>query len=218
VRAASSRPLVTDEERRARLVRTLEENGIRHARVLRAIGRVPRERFVPAAVADEAYDDRALPIGEEQTISQPYVVARMTELLDPRDTDHVLEIGGGSGYQAAVLAELVRDVVSVERLEALADLERERLAALGYTNVRVVHGDASAGYADAAPYDRILVTAATPSIHPALIAQLARGGRVVAPVGPRSGQRLVVQHADGRTEELGAVQFVPLVGGGGFDQ
>jgi len=209
---------VTPEEGREALVRTLERSGIRDRRVLDAIGRVPRERFVPERLAAEAYEDRALPIGDGQTISQPFVVARMTELLDPQPGDHVLDVGGGSGYQAAVLAELVRDVVSVERQPALAAAEAVRLAGLGYANVRVVHGDASTGYADAAPYDKILIAAAAPALHPSLVAQCAPDGRIVAPVGPRGGQVLIVHHGDGRIERAGLVGFVPLVGEGGFTE
>lgn len=208
--------MLTAAERRAALVRTLGRSGIRDPRVLGAIGRVPRERFLPPDLAAEAYDDRALPIGDDQTISQPYVVARMTELLDPRPGDHVLEVGGGSGYQAAVLAELCRDVVSVERHPALVLAARTRLAELGYTNVTVVHDDGSRGHAPAAPYDRILIAAATPSIDPALVAQCAPDGRLVAPIGGRQGQLLTLIRGDGRTERHGAVQFVPLVGPGGF--
>ena len=206
------------EDRRARLVRHLELNGIRDRRVLDAMARVPRERFVPEELAGEAYEDRALPIGEGQTISQPYVVARMTELLDPHPDDHVLDVGGGSGYQAAVLAELVRDVVSVERHPALAAAEAARLDALGYSNVRVVHGDASTGHAEAAPYDKIVVAAAAPALHADLVAQCSPHGRIVAPVGPRDGQVLVVRHGDGRIEQAGPVGFVPLVGRGGFTE
>lgn len=209
---------MTPEEGREALVRSLERSGIRERRVLQAIARVPRERFVPEWLASSAYEDRALPIGEGQTISQPYVVARMTELLDPQPGDHVLDVGGGSGYQAAVLAELVRDVVSVERQPALAAAEAARLADLGYANVRVVHGDASTGYADAAPYDKILVAAAAPALHPNLVAQCAPDGRIVAPVGPRDGQVLIVRHGDGRIERAGPVGFVPLVGEGGFTE
>ncbi|MEX2229823.1 MAG: protein-L-isoaspartate(D-aspartate) O-methyltransferase [Dehalococcoidia bacterium] len=206
------------ESRRQALVRSLERSGIRDERVLAAIERVPRERFVPTELWDAAYDDRALPIGDGQTISQPYVVARMTELLDARPEHHVLDVGGGSGYQAAVLAEIVRDVVSVERRPELAEAESRRLADLGYTNVRVVHGDASEGFAEEAPYDRILVAAASPAIHPDLAAQCKPEGRIVAPIGPRSGQMLTVRHGDGRIEHAGPVQFVPLVGGGGFPE
>lgn len=205
-------------KRREDLVRSLARSGISSEGVLRAIGRVPRERFVPPELQEAAYDDRALPIGIGQTISQPYVVARMTELLDPQPGDHVLDVGGGSGYQAAVLAELAADVVSVERVPELARLEAARLAELGYTNVRVVQGDASAGYADEAPYDRILVAAASPSIHPDLAAQCAPTGRLVAPIGTRGLQTLTVRHGDGRLEEAEPVAFVPLVGTGGYPE
>lgn len=201
---------------RERLVRSLARNGIGDERVLEAVGRVPRERFVPQHLVGDAYADRALPIGEGQTVSQPWVVARMTELLDVRPTDHVLEVGTGSGYQAAVLAQLVHDVVSIERHAPLAESAAARLGELGYGNVRVVLGDASAGYAPDAPYDRIIVTAATPRIHPELAGQLAPGGRLVAPVGSEQVQELIVRHADGREERHGGVQFVPLLGRAGF--
>ena len=209
---------VNSTDRRARLVRHLERSGIRDRRVLDAIGRVPRERFIPVELEAEAYEDRALPIGDGQTISQPYVVARMTELLDPRPGDHVLDVGGGSGYQAAVLAELAGDVVSVERQPALAAAEATRLQGLGYVNVRVVQGDASTGFADAAPYDKILVAAASPALHRELIEQCSPTGRIVAPVGPRDLQTLTVRHGDGRIERAGAVGFVPLLGEGGFTE
>ena len=209
---------MTSEERRARLVRTLELNGIWDRRILDAIGRVPRERFVPEHLANEAYEDRALPIGDGQTISQPYVVARMTELLDPQPDDHVLEVGGGSGYQAAILSLLARDVVSVERHPSLADAEAARVAELGYANVHVVKGDGSQGHAAAAPYDRILIAAAAPSIPAGLAAQCAPTGRIVAPIGPRDAQVLTIQHGDGRVERAEVVQFVPLVGSGGFPE
>lgn len=208
---------MTPDEARGALIRSLERSGIRDARVLAAIGRVPRERFLPEHLAGEAYADRALPIGGGQTISQPYVVARMTELLDPQPGDHVLDVGGGSGYQAAVLALLARDVVSVERDPSLAAAEAARLAELGYTNVRVVHGDGSRGYSAAAPYDGILVAAASPAIDDELAAQCP-GGRIVAPLGRRDSQVLTLRHGDGSIEEAGPVQFVPLVGEGGFPE
>lgn len=201
---------------RTALVRSLERNGIRDPRVLAAMAEIPRERFVPPHLAEQAYEDRALPIGEGQTVSQPWVVARMTELLDPRATDRVLEVGTGSGYQAAVLSKIVREVVSVERHAILAETAAARLRELGMDNVKVVTGDASAGYAADAPYDRIIVTAASPAIHPDLAAQLAPGGRIVAPVGSEHVQELVVRHADGRVERHGGVQFVPLLGRAGF--
>lgn len=209
---------MTPVEARAALVQALGRSGITDGRVLDAMGRVPRERFVPEHLASEAYADRALPIGDGQTISQPYIVARMTELLDPQPGDHVLEVGGGSGYQAAVLSLIVGDVVSVERNATLAAAEAARLADLGYANVRVVHADGSHGHADAAPYDGILIAAAAPSIDAELVAQCAPTGRIVAPLGPRDSQMLTVRHGDGRVEEVGPVQFVPLVGSGGFSE
>jgi len=209
---------VTFEAERAALVRTLEQAGIKDRRVLEAIGRVPRERFMPPEQSAFAYVDRAAPIGEGQTISQPYVVARMTELLDPRSSDHVLEVGCGSGYQAAVLAEVVGDVVSVERHRTLAEAAAARLRELGYTNVRVVHDDASTGYAPDAPYDKIIVTAAAPFIAHELMEQCKPSGRIVAPVGDREAQELVVRHGDGRVERAGGVKFVPLIGRAGWDR
>jgi len=194
----------------------LRHMGIRDERVLQAMARVPRERFVREEDREVAYGDHALAIAEGQTISQPYVVARMTELLDVDGGHHVLEVGTGSGYQAAVLAELARDVVSVERHASLAEHARSLLAELGYDNVRVVAGDASVGFAEAAPYDRILVTAASPGISPELDRQLAPDGLIVAPVGDEEMQHLVVRRADGRETRHGAVKFVPLRGRAGF--
>jgi len=198
------------------MVRQLERFGIRDRRVLDAMARVPRDEFVGAADRDAAYGDHALAIGEGQTISQPYVVARMTELL-ATDPDHrVLEVGTGSGYQAAVLGELVRELISIERHASLADAARERLGRLGYANVRVIHADASLGYPPEAPYDRILITAATPAIDPALLQQLTADGHIVAPIGDLDLQELVVRDARGRVEHHGPVRFVPLRGEGGF--
>ena len=201
---------------RDEMVAQLRRLGIRDPRVLDAMSRVPREEFVREEDRDIAHGDHALPIGEGQTISQPYVVARMTELLDPATDSHVLEVGTGSGYQAAVLGQLAGDVVTVERHRALADHARETLARLGYDNVRVFHDDASLGRPEDAPYDRIIVTAATPSIDPALAAQLAEDGRIVAPVGDEELQELVVRDARGNEERHGAVRFVPLRGRAGF--
>jgi protein-L-isoaspartate(D-aspartate) O-methyltransferase len=198
------------------MVRQLRQLGIRDERVLSAMGRVPREEFVRWEDREVAYGDHALPIEEGQTISQPYIVARMTELLDVDHSHHVLEVGTGSGYQAAVLAELAGDVVSVERHGALARTAGERLARLGYTNVRVIHDDASLGRPEDAPYERIVVTAGAPAIDPALAAQLTPNGRLVAPVGDARTQELVVRDATGREERHGAVRFVPLRGRAGF--
>jgi len=207
---------VTSTRARDEMLQHLRQLGIRDAHVLDAMAQVPREEFVRSSDREVAYGDHALPIGEGQTISQPYVVARMTELLDPRSTDRVLEVGTGSGYQAAVLGQLAADVVTVERHASLAEAARDLLARSGYRNVRVVHGDASLGYPAKAPYDRILVTAAAPKIDPALAAQLTPSGRLVAPVGDEEVQELVVHHANGREERHGAVRFVPLRGEAGF--
>jgi protein-L-isoaspartate(D-aspartate) O-methyltransferase len=198
------------------MLRLLERFGIRDRRVLEAMARVPREEFVSPADRDVAYGDHALAIGEGQTISQPYVVARMTELLATEPEHRVLEVGTGSGYQAAVLAELVREVISIERHASLADAARDRLKRLGYANVRVIHADASLGYPPEAPYDRILITAATPGIDPALAQQLTADGLIVAPVGDLDLQELVVRDARGHEQRHGAVKFVPLRGEAGF--
>ncbi len=203
---------------RDEMVRQLRRMGIRDPRVLTAMARVPREELVREEDRPVAYGDHALPIGEGQTISQPYVVARMTELLDVGPGHHVLEVGTGSGYQAAVLGEIANDVVSVERHKPLADVARERLRRLGYDNVRVVHDDASLGFPQEAPYDRIIVTAATPRIDPALAAQLTDDGLLVAPIGDEEMQELVVRDAHGHEQRHGAVRFVPLRGRAGFKQ
>jgi protein-L-isoaspartate(D-aspartate) O-methyltransferase len=207
---------VDTAQQRTEMLRLLERFGILDRRVLEAMANVPREEFVSPADRDAAYGDHALSIGEGQTISQPYVVARMTELLAPQPEHRVLEVGTGSGYQAAVLAELVREVISIERHAALAEAARDRLERIGYRNVRVIHADASLGYPSEAPYDRILVTAATPRIDPALAQQLTADGRIVAPVGDLDLQELVVRDAHGREERHGPVRFVPLRGQAGF--
>ena len=194
----------------------LERFGIRDRHVLDAMARVPRDEFVSPADREIAYGDHALPIGEGQTISQPYVVARMTELLSTGSDQRVLEVGTGSGYQAAVLAELAGEVISIERHASLADAARDRLERLGYVNIRVIQADASLGYPPEAPYDRILITAATPAIDPALAQQLTAGGRIVAPIGDLDLQELVVRDALGNEQRHGAVRFVPLRGEAGF--
>lgn len=198
------------------MLRQLERLGIRDARVMEAMARVPREEFVRDEDRDVAYDDRALPIEEGQTISQPYVVARMTELLAVGDGHRVLEVGTGSGYQAAVLGQLAREVVSVERHARLADAARRTLARLRYDNIRVIHDDASLGRPEDAPYDRIIVTAATPTVGPELLAQLTEDGILVAPVGDEDMQELVVRDARGHERRHGPVRFVPLRGRAGF--
>jgi protein-L-isoaspartate(D-aspartate) O-methyltransferase len=201
---------------RDQMIRDLRRMGIRDERVLAAMAKVPRELFVRLEDQDVAYGDHALGIPEGQTISQPYVVARMTELLQVGPTHHVLEVGTGSGYQAAVLAELARDVVTVERHVPLADRASALLTELGYENVHVIAGDASIGYPPDAPYDRILITAASPGIAPEIVRQCAPDGLIVAPVGDQEMQHLVVRYPDGGETRHGAVKFVPLRGRAGF--
>jgi protein-L-isoaspartate(D-aspartate) O-methyltransferase len=198
----------------------LRGRGVRDPQVLAAMLAVPREEFVPPELDDRAYADRPLPIGHGQTISQPYIVALMTQALKLRPTDRVLEIGAGSGYGAAVLARLASEVYTVERLPELAEAARERLARLGFDNVRVRCGDGTLGWAAHAPYDAISVTAAAPAVPRALLAQLVIGGRLVMPIGGRGGQRLVTitrTRADDCTiADLGPVEFVPLIGDEGW--
>jgi protein-L-isoaspartate(D-aspartate) O-methyltransferase len=202
------------------MLRQLRRMGIGDPRVLHAMSRVPREEFVRDVDRDVAYGDHALPIEEGQTISQPFVVARMTELLAPRANDRVLEIGTGSGYQTAVLALLAAEVVSVERHAELSDAARQRLTALGIDNVTLVVGDGSSGYAPRSPYERILVTAATPGLPQPLVEQCARGGRVVAPVGDRDAQQLTVydRHNGMARIRVEPVKFVPLLGEHAFKE
>lgn len=202
---------------REALIETLRREGIVDPRVLDALRRVPRERFVPPDQASRAYDNAALPVAHGQTISQPYVVARMTQELRLTGREHVLEVGTGTGYQTAILSLLAGDVVSVERIAALADGAEELLAALGCANVRIYVGDGSLGYPPAAPYDAILVTAGGPHIPPALPGQLAADppGRLLMPVGPREEQQLVLLSGDPHSRamrNLGPVRFVPLIG------
>ena len=193
---------------------------IRDERVIKAMDTVPREAFVPERERDAAYLDRPLPIGGGQTISQPYMVARMVELLHVGRDDRVLEVGTGSGYAAAVLAELGCRVTTIERDPALADAARGRLASLGYANrVDVRTGDGSLGLGDEAPWDGIVVAAAAPEVPPALREQLGDGRRLVIPVGTRRQQQLIVveRHGDEwRETSDGACVFVPLIGGGGW--
>jgi protein-L-isoaspartate(D-aspartate) O-methyltransferase len=195
----------------------LRRRGISDQAVLRAMDEVPREHFVDEEFADDAYADQALPIICGQTISQPYVVAYMTEQLEVEPQHRVLEIGTGSGYQAAILSRLAREVFSVERYRTLAEAARERLRTLGYTNVTVNAGDGFAGAPERAPFDRIMVTAAAEEIPEALIDQLGDGGKMVLPVGPRDGTQHIVKlskAADGLTrQKLIAVRFVPLLRG-----
>jgi protein-L-isoaspartate(D-aspartate) O-methyltransferase len=205
------------ERARARMVaRQLRRRGISDERVLDAMGRVPREAFVPAPLAGHAYDDAALPIGEGQTISQPYIVAAMCELLELDGSEHVLDVGTGSGYAAAVLDELAADVVSIEVVPALAERAREALDATGHARVEVRIGDGRLGAPDRSPFAAVAVAAATPVVPPALLEQLAVGGRLVAPLGGQGGQRLVrlAKTPEGVVETSSlACRFVPLVRG-----
>lgn len=197
----------------------LETRGIRDNRVLEVMRRLPRHAFVPKDLQHLAYRDGPLPIGNDQTISQPYIVALMTELLQLTGIETVLEVGTGSGYQTAVLCELAKQVFSVERDRYLADQAASRLSRLGYENVEVYVGDGSQGLADMAPYDGILVSAAAPAIPGPLRAQLADGGYLVLPVGNRHNQTLQrIQHASGQwhMERITPVMFVLLYGRYGF--
>ncbi|HXX51763.1 MAG TPA: protein-L-isoaspartate(D-aspartate) O-methyltransferase [Xanthobacteraceae bacterium] len=196
----------------------LRRRGISNQAVLRAMEEVPRENFVGSDFAASAYADQALPIACGQTISQPFVVAYMTEQLEIEPQHRVLEIGTGSGYQAAVLSRLAREVLSIERYRTLADAARARLKALGYANVIVRLGDGMAGAPDLAPFDRIMVTAAAEDIPAVLVAQLVEGGKMILPLGPRHEAQYIVKlnkQSDGQLtrEQLIAVRFVPLLPG-----
>jgi protein-L-isoaspartate(D-aspartate) O-methyltransferase len=195
----------------------LRKRGISDAAVLRAMDQVPREHFVASSFIESAYADQALPIACGQTISQPYVVAYMTEQLGVAPHHRVLEVGTGSGYQAAILSRLAREVISMERYRTLAEAARIRLATLGYDNVEVRVGDGLVGVPEGAPFDRIIVTAAAEKVPVNLVAQLANGGVMVLPLGPHSGsQRLVKltkQNLTYEQEDLIAVRFVPLLPG-----
>jgi protein-L-isoaspartate(D-aspartate) O-methyltransferase len=206
------------ERQRREMVRLIEEYGVRDARTLAAMRSVPRHEFVPKEHRRRAYGDYPLPIGYGQTISQPYIVAYMTEVLRPEPGMKVLEVGTGSGYQAAVLAEIGCEVYTVEIFKALASSARERLARLGYSNVRVRHADGHYGWPEAAPFDAIIVTAAAGYIPPALVEQLKPGGRMVIPVGSVYGtQNLILveksEAGEVRTRNLLPVRFVPMLKG-----
>ena len=195
----------------------LRKRGVTDKAVLRAMEEVPREEFVDTGFEDTAYADQALPIACGQTISQPYVVAYMTAMLELRHEHRVLEIGTGSGYQAAVLSRIARSVVSIERFRTLADTARARLRKLGYDNVEVLLGDGLNGEPMRAPYDRIVVTAAAESVPKALVDQLADGGILLLPLGPHAGTQTLVrlrkQGGEVKREDLIAVRFVPLLAG-----
>jgi protein-L-isoaspartate(D-aspartate) O-methyltransferase len=210
---------VYERERRAMVREQVRDRGLCHPRVLDAMLAVPRHLFVPLEHRAAAYADQPLPIGEGQTISQPFMVAAMSAALDLTGAERVLEIGTGSGYQAAVLSLLAREVYSVERVAALADAAQKRLTRLGYANVFVRTGDGTLGWPEAAPWDAIVVTAAAPRVPQPLVEQLAEGGRLVIPVGDAQQQELLlVRRLGARTDEqlLHYCRFVPLVGRHGW--
>ncbi len=207
------------EARTLMVEQQLVARGIRDSRVLAAMEAVPREDFLPVEYVDRAYHDGAVAIGCDQTISQPYMVAVMTQALGVGPASHVLEVGTGSAYQAAVLAHVAEDVISIERIRDLATNARARLERLGMHNVTVVEGDGSCGWPDGAPYDGIIVTAAAPEVPQVLIDQLAEGGRLVIPVGTRRKQLCMVVTRRGEEVEIQesiACVFVPLIGAHGW--
>jgi len=207
-------------DRRAQLCELLHKRGITSDRVLTAIGRVPREKFVPTEHLARAYYDQALPIGAGQTISQPFIVGLMTQALDLTGSENVLEIGTGSGYQTAILSLLAREIVTVERLETLAVAAREILELIGLKNIHSVIGDGTLGWPEEAPYDAIIVTAAAPQVPPALLEQLSKpSGRLIIPIGNEEVQQLMlIQNQNGKlsSESLEACRFVKLLGEQGW--
>lgn len=205
--------------REAMVIVQLRDRGIRDERVLQAMARVPRHEFVPPERVDDAYGDHPLPIGEGQTISQPYIVAAMLEALALRSEDVVLEVGAGSGYQTAVLCDLCRQVFGIERHASLREKAQATLTRLGYTNFTLRVGDGSLGWPEAAPFDGIVVSAAVPRVPVALFEQLREGGRLILPVGSQFTQELILvrKHAGvAMTTRLDGCRFVPLVGASGF--
>jgi len=214
-------PRERDSRRESMIQHQLLLRGIRDDRVLAAMRAVPREAFVPDDLTAAAYDDRALCVGMGQTISQPYIVAWMTQALDPRPDHRVLEIGTGTGYQTALLAMMADHVFTIERIKPLSDGARDRLSRFGLVNISFRVGDGTMGWPDAAPFDRIIVTAAAPDVVRPLSEQLVEGGRMVIPVGDEAGQQLtVVERHRGRTVERPsmAVRFVKLIGESGFHE
>ena len=210
-----------DEQRQQMLHSQLQRRGIRDQSVLAAMGRVPRECFVPARMVQQAYADRALPIDCDQTISQPYIVALMTQALECSGKETVLEIGTGSGYQAAILAEVAHEVISIERHPALSKQAAAVLARLGYQNVTLVVADGTLGWPGRAPYDRIIVTAAAAQCPPALFEQLKEGGILAIPVGGHDCQTLRAIRKEGgkpQRSNLSPCRFVPLVGAQGWPE
>lgn len=198
----------------------IQRRGVNDLLVLRAMRKVPRHRFVPQHLWDQAYNDYPLPIGEDQTISQPYIVAMMTEALELVGTEKVLEVGAGSGYQAAILGELAKEVYTIERIASLAHSAEQVLKSLGYENVHVVVADGTLGWPPNAPYDAIMVTAGAPQVPQPLVEQLALGGRLVIPVGDRYSQNLTrlrrTYQGELQTEYLGGCRFVKLIGEHGW--
>jgi protein-L-isoaspartate(D-aspartate) O-methyltransferase len=218
-------PEVQDErfaaERQLMVSTQLRARGISDERVLDAMARVPRHEFVAAEYRDQAYEDHPVPIGEGQTLSQPYIVAIMLEALSLSGSEKVLEVGTGSGYQTALLAELSREVYSIERHAALAHDAEHVLQRVGYGNIKVLVGDGSQGLADAAPFDAIIVSAAAPSVPPALFEQLSEGGRMIVPVGPAHAQELQLvrkENGGATVTNLEGCRFVPLIGGQGYPE
>lgn len=206
---------------RRRLVETLREKGINDLAVLRAFEMTPRHVFVPSGVRHRAYEDAPLPIGNGQTISQPYIHAWYLQLLKLGGNEKVLEVGTGSGFQTVLLSHLVAQVFSIERVAALSQIARENIQKLGARNVSLLVGDGTIGWREYAPYDAILVSAAGPTIPEPLVSQLADGGRMVVPVGPADDQVLwlVTRHGDEiRRQEIGPVRFVPLIGRHGWER
>jgi protein-L-isoaspartate(D-aspartate) O-methyltransferase len=210
------------ERKRRRLAEQMREKGIEDPRVLEAVMSVPRDRFVPESIRSRSYDDSALPIGHGQTISQPSLQALYLQVLEVGPNDKVLEVGAGSGYQTALLAEVAANVYAVERLPELTQRARAVLDELGYRNIALVTKDGTTGWSKYAPYDAILVAAASPDVPDALVDQLAPGGRLLIPVGDRTTQELtlVQKNEDGSTERRGITQcvFVPLIGRFGWSE
>ena len=214
--------MINYEKERSRMVDDqIVGRGVKDERVLAVMRKIPRHEFLPEGIRGMAYNDSALPIGEGQTMSQPYMVALMTEFLGLKGTERVLEIGTGSGYQAAVLAELCQKVYTVERIKTVADKARATLDRLGYKSVAIKIYDGTYGWKEMAPYDAIIVTAGSPDIPAPLVEQLKEGGRMVIPVGDRYGQQLitVVKTAEGTiTERSIPCVFVPLIGNHGWKE
>ena len=216
-RVSASNPGEDFKAMREKMVGTqIKARGVKDPRVLAALLKVERHRFVPEKYLDSAYSDQPLPIGEGQTISQPYIVGLMTELLELKGNEKVLEIGTGSGYQAAILAELAKEVYTIEIIESLASTAEKRLSELGYQNVRLKAGDGYLGWPEAAPFDAIIVTAAPDHIPKPLIEQLKEGGRMVVPVGSHTQELRKIVKKSGRMETIDVIPvlFVPMTGEG----